>query len=646
MEPLSAGRLGQCATTLLAGRDQHPGPRLLGLLDAALGHGRRQFGIGHFGVPAPAAAEGHLPVVGHLAELHAGQSLDDLSRGVIDTAGAAQVAGVVVRHWLGEGVQLDPAGGDQVGQKLGRMQDLEAQRLGQQTRILVGPHVIAGGAGGHQPPGADGPYRFHVVSDHFGQQMPQAGDLQGKATAPFLTGQRGDRFARPPQDLDKALRDAIDAGVKGRHTAHKVDGFGTRLTGQPLWHSLHVLRPDQPPGIVLASDVVLSQNALPQQVKSFGVKAPGHQLLAQGDPQRTGIDLDGADGLAAGAEGALVDAPAVGCQLCVARRREAKEPRQGGQVTHLPQPLGLVDFAQRVYLFAPRHGKGGAVLDALAAAGARFHLDHLAQREMRQVHLSFGLREPRSCNPSLFWTGEATLPLSRHQISRQSVVCGDDRAGKDVEKAAEGQEEQQSADDEEMQPKGQTVQPGPEGGRQMERAQQHRRSVAGEPPARVPHIVERRRQPVQREHGRRRGKDACRRRVIGQQAQGLGWKAAQGDKDQQPEDQPVGRGGAQLGLGADIVAVEDQQHAAQGQQSQALVQQGHPPYVGLVEVSQEGDRGHLFGAQAQEGQDLDDKAGQDGECTQQEPGAQDRQMHAPPPQVEAIQPPVEQAVLE
>jgi len=105
-------------------------------------------------------------------------------------------------------------------------------------------------------------------------------------------------------------------------------------------------------------------------------------------------------------------------------------------------------------------------------------------------------------------------------------------------------------------------------------------------------------------------------------------------------DQPVGRRGPQLGLRTEVVAVEDEQHAAQGQQAQAFVQQSHPPHIGLVEVPQEGDRGYLFGAQAQEGQDLDDKAGQDGKCTQQEPGAQDRQVHPPAPQVKAIQPPV------
>ena len=73
-------------------------------------------GIGHFGVAAATAAQGHLPIVSHFGELDAGDGLDDLARCIIDAAGPAQVTGVVIGDRLRETAQFDPALSNQLSQ--------------------------------------------------------------------------------------------------------------------------------------------------------------------------------------------------------------------------------------------------------------------------------------------------------------------------------------------------------------------------------------------------------------------------------------------------------------------------------------------------------------------------------------------------
>ena len=86
----------------------------------------------------------------------------------------------------------------------------------------------------HQPPGADGLYRFDVVASQIGADVAHSGDLQRKAAAPFLATQRGKVLAGAFQDLDKALGHAIHAGIQGPDATYEIDGLRTYFAFQAL----------------------------------------------------------------------------------------------------------------------------------------------------------------------------------------------------------------------------------------------------------------------------------------------------------------------------------------------------------------------------------------------------------------------------
>ena len=277
---------------------------------------------------------------------------------------------------------------DQLRQHLSGVLYLESQRLAQDARILVAPGMVAGGAGGHQPPGANCAHRLHVMARQRAHIATHASDLERKAAAPFLAAQCGKALSRPLQNLYKALGHAVYTRVQRSHTAHKVDRLRAYVVVQAFGHFLQVLRPDQSLGVVLTRYVVLASDPGSERVKDSGVEIPLHQLFAHGDPQGAGVDLHRAHHVAASAERTLVDTLPVSLEHLVGSGSNPKEPGQHTEVVCLPEILDAGDLLQGVDLLVSRLGIGGAGFDALTTAGAGLQFHHLAQGEMGQVYFS------------------------------------------------------------------------------------------------------------------------------------------------------------------------------------------------------------------------------------------------------------------
>ena len=83
-------------------------------------------------------------------------------------------------------MQLDPALVYQAGEQLAGVVYFRSQAFAQDVRALVCPALVAGGAGVHQPPGADGLRWLDVVAGCHWPPVASTANFRRKATTPLV----------------------------------------------------------------------------------------------------------------------------------------------------------------------------------------------------------------------------------------------------------------------------------------------------------------------------------------------------------------------------------------------------------------------------------------------------------------------------
>ena len=260
-----------------------------------------------FQVAPAATAQGLLPIVGHLDEGEAGDTLQHTTGRLVDAALASQVTGVVIGYGQVRLAEGQPALVYLAGEVLGGVQGLEAVHfVSGNLGVDVLPHVVAGWASKKDLLGPGGPHTGNVVQDGLFCLRQKPVGQQGVATTPLAAAKQGIVGPCGLQGLDKGAGDGITARKERAHTTHEIDGFRL-FPGAAEGLALQVLGPQEPQLVVLARDVVALADGPAQAGEVGGELALQRYLFPGAQQDLLHVHAAGTDLVAGSAQGTAKD---------------------------------------------------------------------------------------------------------------------------------------------------------------------------------------------------------------------------------------------------------------------------------------------------------------------------------------------------